>query len=49
MNVNGQTITDSELMAEKFNNYFTGIAQHLSGKISRFNKFIHRAPETLTS
>jgi hypothetical protein len=32
LSVNGQPITNSELIAEKFNNYFTGIAQNLSKK-----------------
>jgi hypothetical protein len=33
LTINGLKITDNEVIAEKFNNYFTGIAHNLSAKI----------------
>ena len=38
ISVNGTEITESGLIAEKFNNYFTGIAQDLVDKIPASNK-----------
>src|SRR6218665_3323779 len=37
LTVDGKSITDSKIMAEKFNNYFTGIAHNLASKIPQSN------------
>src|SRR6218665_383787 len=37
LTVDGKSITDSEIMAEKFNNYITGIAHNLASKIPQSN------------
>src|SRR6218665_1531990 len=37
LTVDCKSITDSEIMAEKFNNYFTGIAHNLASKIPQSN------------
>jgi exonuclease III len=38
LTINDLTVTDDEVIAEKFNNYFTGIAQNLSAKIPNSTK-----------
>ena len=35
LNINGQTICDSKIIAEEFNNFFTGVGQRISDSIDR--------------